>query len=85
VCRNGEVPDQVGRQLLHQIGKPSPLLNSKPEPPLQNCCLLTALQVISEERVEGVGLLDAGGQAVPVTRVALGTFSRKAGQPGFRY
>ena len=44
-----------------------------------------ALQVISEEQVEDVGLLDARGLAVPVTRVALGTFSRKGGQPGFRY
>lgn len=42
------------------------------------------VQVVSEERVDHVGLLDATGQAIPVTRIVLGTFSRKVGQPGFR-
>lgn len=40
--------------------------------------------MISEERVEDVGLLDATGQPLPVARVSLGTFNRKDGQPGFR-
>lgn len=42
------------------------------------------LQVVSEERVEDVGLLDASGWPLPVARVTLGTFSRKDGQPGYR-
>lgn len=44
-----------------------------------------ALQVITEEAVENLGMTDADGIAIPLESLHLGTYRRKDGTSGFRF